>query len=49
VEGRWKENYYNLGFSFNIIDLLSIMIELKYSPSVDRLERLLTIGYFTQF
>ncbi len=49
VEGRWQENYYNIGFDFNIIDLLSIMFELKYSPSVDVLERNLTIGYFTQF
>ncbi len=49
VQGRWQENYYNLGFDFNIIDLLSIMFELKYSPSVDVLERNLTIGYFTQF
>jgi hypothetical protein len=48
-QGRWQENYYNIGFDFNIIDLLSIMIELKYSPAIDRLERLLTIGYFTQF
>jgi len=49
VEGRWKENYYNLAFDFNIIDLLSIMLELKYSPSVDTMERILTIGYSTQF
>jgi hypothetical protein len=49
VKGRWQENYYNIGFDFNVIDLLSIMFELKYSPSVDVLERNLTIGYFTQF
>jgi hypothetical protein len=49
VEGRWRENFYNLAFDFNIIDLLSIMLELKYSPSVDTVERILTIGYSTQF
>ncbi|KPJ86244.1 MAG: hypothetical protein AMS17_13355 [Spirochaetes bacterium DG_61] len=49
VQGRWQENYYNLAFDFNIIDLLSIMVELKYSPSVNVLERILTIGYYTQF
>jgi hypothetical protein len=49
VEGRWRENFYNLAFDFNIVDLLSIMLELKYSPSMDKLERILTIGYTTQF
>ncbi len=49
VQGRWKENYYNIGFDFTIVDLLSIMFELKYSPSVDVIERNLSIGYFTQF
>ncbi|MFW6138783.1 MAG: hypothetical protein ACOC7U_06400, partial [Spirochaetota bacterium] len=46
---RWDETYYNLGFSFNIVDLISISIDFKYSPSIDRMIRLLNIGYTTQF
>ena len=49
VQGRWEENFYNLAFDFNVIDLLSIMLEFKYSPSIAKLERNLTIGYYTQF
>lgn len=49
VRDRWQENYYNLGFDFTVVDFLSIMFELKYSSSVNKIERNLTIGYFTQF
>ena len=49
VEGRWSENFYNLAFDFNVVDFLSIMLELKYSPSIDSVERILSIGYSTQF
>jgi hypothetical protein len=49
VKDRWQENYYNIGFDFTVVDFLSITFELKYSPSVDVVQRNLTIGYFTQF
>ncbi len=49
TEGSWRENFYNFAFDFNIIDLLSIMLEFKYSPSIETVERNLTIGYYTQF
>lgn len=49
VEDWWKETFYNLSFGFSIIDILTISLELKYSPSIDRVVRLLKIGYTTQF
>jgi hypothetical protein len=45
----WRETFYNLAFGFNIIDVLALSLELKYSPSIDRVVRLLRIGYTTQF
>ncbi len=49
AQGRWDEVWYNFGVNFNIVDLVSIDLEFKYSHSIDRLVRHLTIGYFTQF
>jgi len=45
----WRETFYNLAFGFNIVDVLALSLELKYSPSIDRIIRLLSIGYTTQF
>jgi len=45
----WEETFYNFGFAFNVVDVLAIAIEFKYSPSIDRIVRLLRIGYSTQF
>jgi hypothetical protein len=45
----WRETFYNLAFGFNIIDVLDLSLEFKYSPSIDRVVRLLRIGYTTQF
>jgi hypothetical protein len=45
----WRETFYNLAFCFNVVDVLSLSLELKYSPSIDRVIRLLQIGYTTQF
>jgi hypothetical protein len=45
----WRGTFYNLAFSFNIIDILALSLEFKYSPSIDRVVRLLRIGYTTQF
>jgi hypothetical protein len=49
VDNWWEETFYNLGFGFTIIDVLSISLELKYSPSIERVVRLLRIGYTTRF
>jgi len=46
---RWEETFYNLSFGFNVIDVLNLSLELKYSPSIDKLVRLLKISYTTQF
>ncbi len=46
---RWDEIYYNIAFSMNIVDLITLSLEIKYSPSIDRFVRLLSIGYITQF
>ena len=46
---RWEETYYNFALDFSVVDLVSIALEFKYSPSIDRMVRHLTIGYFTQF
>lgn len=46
---RWPENYYNFGANFNIVDLISISLDFKYTPLTKRMIRNLTIGYFTQF
>lgn len=45
----WYETYFNFSFDFNIIDLISLSLELKYSPSISTIIRLLRIGYTTQF
>ncbi len=49
VRDTWEEVFYNFGFSFNILELVSLDMELKYSPAMDTLIRHLTIGYYTQF
>lgn len=49
AQGRWDEVWYNFGVNFNIVDLVSIDLEFKYSHGIDRLVRHLRIGYFTQF
>jgi hypothetical protein len=49
VNDWWRETFYNLAFGFNVIDVLTLSLEIKYSPSIDRLVRLLRIGYTTQF
>jgi len=46
---RWDEVYYNFAFSVNIVDMISLSLEFKYSPHIDRFIRLLSIGYITQF
>jgi len=46
---RWNEIYYNFAFNVNIVDMISLSLEFKYSPSIDRFIRLLSIGYITQF
>ena len=46
---RWNEIYYNFAFCANMADLISLSLEFKYSPSIDRFIRLLSIGYITQF
>ncbi len=46
---RWDEVYYNLALSMNIVDMITLSLEFKYSPSIDRFIRLLSIGYITQF
>jgi hypothetical protein len=46
---RWPEIFYNFAFDFNILDVVSIALEFKYSPSIDRMIRLLKIAYATQF
>ena len=48
-EDWWRDTYYNLAFGFNVVDVLALSLELKYSPSIDRIIRLLSIGYTTQF
>ena len=45
----WEETFYNFGFAFNVVDVLAIAIEFKYSPSIERIVRLLRIGYSTKF
>jgi hypothetical protein len=48
-ENRGSEVYYNLGFELNVVDLVTLGLDLKYSPSISRVVRLLRIGYTTQF
>ena len=48
-ENRWPENYYNFSFDFHIVDVISLALEFKYSPSINRMIRLLRIGYTTHF
>jgi hypothetical protein len=48
-EERWSEIFYNVGVDFNIVELISIDIEFKYSPSLEKMVRQLSIGYYTQF
>ncbi|KPJ89122.1 MAG: hypothetical protein AMS17_03215 [Spirochaetes bacterium DG_61] len=49
TQERWPETFYNFAFDFNILDVIAIALEFKYSPSIDRMIRLLRIGYTTQF
>jgi hypothetical protein len=49
IKDGWEEIFYNFGFTFNVVDVLTLAIELKYSPSIDRIVRLLSIGYSTHF
>ncbi len=48
-EYRGSEIFYNLGVELNVVDLVTLGLELKYSPSINRIVRLLRIGYTTQF
>jgi hypothetical protein len=48
-ENRGSEIFYNLGFELNIVDLVTLGLDLKYSPGINRVVRLLRIGYTTQF
>jgi hypothetical protein len=48
-EERWPETFYNFAFDFNILDVVSIALEFKYSSAIDKMIRLLKIGYKTQF
>jgi hypothetical protein len=48
-QDRWSETYYNFSFDFNVVDLITLALEFKYSPSINRMIRLLKIGYITQF
>ncbi|UCB46977.1 MAG: hypothetical protein JSV25_06045 [Spirochaetota bacterium] len=48
-ENRGNEIFYNLGFELNIVDLVTLGLDLKYSPGINRVVRLLKIGYTTQF
>ena len=45
----WYNAYYNLAVDFNIVDMINMAIEFKYSPSINTMIRLLRIGYTTQF
>jgi len=49
TENRGSEIFYNLGFELNVVDLVTLGLDLKYSPSINRVVRLLKIGYTTQF
>ncbi|MFW6181418.1 MAG: hypothetical protein ACOC8N_06685 [Spirochaetota bacterium] len=49
VQDTWQEVFYNFGFSFNILEMVSLDLAFKYSPAQDTLIRHLTIGYYTQF
>lgn len=46
---RWPEIFYNVAVDFNIVDLVSIDLEFKYSPSLGKMVRQLSIGYYTRF
>lgn len=48
-EDRWDEIFYNFSFDFYVAEFISFSLEFKYSPSIDRMVRLLRIGYMTQF
>lgn len=48
-EYRGSEIFYNLGVELNVVDLVTLGLELKYSPSINRVVRLLRVGYTTQF
>ena len=48
-ENRGAEVFYNLGFELNVVDLVTLGLDLKYSPSINRVVRVLKIGYTTQF
>jgi len=49
TEGSWPQTFYNFSFDFNLVDLISLSMEFKYSPSIDKVIRILKIGYLTQF
>jgi len=46
---RWNEVFYNFSVDFDIADLISLSFECKFSPSINRFVRMLSIGYMTQF
>lgn len=46
---RWQENFYNFSFGLNIVDLITLAIEFRYSPSIERVIRILRVCYTTQF
>lgn len=48
-EDRFSEIFYNFGFDLSVLDLISLSLEFKYSPSISRTVRLLKIEYVTQF
>ena len=49
TENRGAEIFYNLGAELNVVDLVTLGLDLKYSPSINRIVRILRIGYTTQF
>jgi hypothetical protein len=48
-EEWWYNAYYNFAVAFNIVDMIGMSVEFKYSPSINTVIRLLRIGYTTQF
>jgi hypothetical protein len=49
VRDGWETVFYNFGFSFSMVEMVTLKLEFKYSPSIDDLVRHLTVGYHTQF
>jgi len=49
LKSRGAETFCNFSVDYNIGDLIALSLEFKYSTSINRVARLLRIGYATQF